>query len=193
MEYESFTVAPWAELIIKRQIRQQESSNKYTYTVSDLTGRVRKSRGAFLGADMSLEALVTDGDAADVVAINSMIRMLTTYAVEFVRKYGTPSEQERYEDYWDFFETFFKYSLYMYTTDKIGDDCVDDLIQLATCYYRDPVVYRIVGEDCLPPDMVDDLRTWIGYPGEHPLPPKHFEDYVTASVAALVGTMAQPC
>ena len=135
---------------------------------------------------------MTENDQADEKAIVCLCTWLTSFATAFIQNHGTIPERDNFLDYEDFFEHFFRYGLYMYTTDQIGDECIDDLIQLARCYERDPEVFAIVAQDCLPDDMVDELQSWIRYPDEHPQAPKALEDHVTAAVAALLGAMQEP-
>ena len=180
---------PIGELLLTRAQAQQRIENRLTRTEDHLTARIRAARKRLLGSGLPLEPLLVANGKVDDDFIDYLVNCLTAYTAHFARE---AHNDYNCEDLEDFLNHFFKYSLYMYTTDSIGDDSVDDIIQLAECYSNSPDVFSIVAEDNLPNDMVEEMQEWIGYSGEHPIAPEYFERHVSSAIGVLLGAMRDP-
>ena len=189
MDKDSIELTPWGEFIANKYLNKQTKESKNTTTMNALLERIRERRKQEIGSDMSLVKLIRENNKPNHEYIAKMGQELTKYSLLFLRDCGIHPDCENHMDFEEFFSDFYRYALYMYSTDSIGDESIDDLILLARTYQRNPETFRVVVENDLPIDLLDEFQDWIGYFGDYPQAPQCFEDIVTAAVATYVGMM----
>lgn len=192
MKDKSIELSEWEEPNRHNFLNSQRLASRGTSSVDDIAKRVRDRRKEEIGSGRSLVELITENGEPNYEAISNLENILTTISLKFVRRDAPMPERKNYIQFEDFFHNFYRFSLYMYSSDNVSEESIDDLIQLAKVYRRNPETFRVVVENDLPPEMVDELQDWIGYFGDYPICPQGLEDIVLATVAAFLGAIPEP-
>lgn len=178
MDYGNVHISPAFRLMVQRKRGQMKHGHEHLRSVEDLRQALRDTRKRYLGSDMSLEMLVREKDAPVEHVVVALSRYLAQRASYFLKM-----ENE------DLVFGFFYYGIQLFAYGAIGDESIDDLIQLAKAYERDPEILAILGEEDLPAELAGRYRDWTL---EYDQAPEGLTDSVTAAVAVLLGVMSDP-
>ena len=170
----------WLALAARRVQAQRLHEGEDLYSSRAVARKMRELRKKYLGSDISLEALVVGRDGKpDVAAVKELTEYLCKQAVIYRRVESRTGEAETYA-------AFFYFSLYLFALQSIGDESVDDLIQLGDCYEKDPYVFMYVCEMDLTDDLYCEVESWVM---ENEYAPAGFSEGVLAAVCALLGVL----
>lgn len=179
MNKEEYTISPWMQLLVRRLHARKVHRWEWLRHPIDVERAIRKKRKEYLGSDLSIEMFVRDRDGPNEEAIRELGKYLATRTAAFLKEEG-----------WEeICETFFHYSLYMMASGQIGEECIDDLIQLGDCYEKHPETFAIVGEAYLEDEMLQELQEWVT---ENEWAPPNFGTAVLGAVAVLMGVLDDP-
>lgn len=179
MDGEKYTVSPWMQLLIRRFQERRKHRCEWLHRPIDVDRAIRRKRKEYLGSDLSIEMFVRDTDGPNEGVIKELGEYLAKRTAAFLNAEG-------WEECCAY---FFHFSLYMMASGQIGEECIDDLIQLAECYERSPEVFAMVGEAYLTEDMLQDLQEWVA---ENEVAPPNFGTAVLGAVAVLMGVLYDP-
>lgn len=150
---------------------------------SEIRIELRQRRKMFLGSSASLRAIVcTDGKICDD-RVSELSGFLAARAVALW--------DEKHDNAEAFFRQFFVLSINAIAGGEVGDETLDDLIQLAETLVRSKEIFVYVMKDLLPSDLVGELFEFtdnygIGFFSAS------LEDAVLGAIAIYLGALKDP-
>ena len=153
--------------------------------LSLIRNEIRQRRKHFLGTHISLQALVRTGSSIDEDKIKELSDFLAIRTLPF----WALAEEET--DAAVFAEQFYELAIYAISSGNVGDESLDDIIQLAECLIRSRDVFVTVMKNLLPSDMIWKLFVFVES-HDASFFSVAFEDAVLGAVSVLVGALADP-
>lgn len=154
--------------------------------VSDLAAvrtQIRERRKRFLGSNISLLDIVAPKYVINDKTIEKLSKYLAVRAGHFWKPNNVEAEK--------FCEQFFLLAIYAIAGGEVGNESVDDIIQLAECLVRDIDVFTTVMKNLLPTDMIGMLFEFTEICDGEALT-VHFEDAVLGAVSVFLGVLEDP-
>ena len=182
MENGKCKISPWMVLLMQRHKARNEHRHEWLRRPKDVERAIRKKRKEYLGSGLSLEMFVREDERPLEDNVVVLSRYLGKRTAAFLASDNRPDNEDLCTD-------FFYYSLQLYAHGMIGDDSVDDLIQLAEVYERDPEILGIIGDDDLPEELAKDLRYWLM---ENDRAPANFVTATIGALAVFLGVLPDP-
>ena len=152
-------------------------------SLSKLQTLRRQQRKRVIGSHTSLTALVGEGGGIQENDVADLADHLSRRSILFWNGAGSPQPE--------FFASFYDLAIRMVASGKLGNESVDDIIQLAECIVRSKDIFITVAKDLLPEDRISELFEFTDQYDEFWFV-AHFEDAVLGAVAAFLGTLADP-
>lgn len=152
-------------------------------TLSRLRTLLRQQRKRVIGSHISLAVLIGEGSDIREDGVTALSEYLSHRSLLLWSGQNKPQPE--------FFEQFYSLAIRMVASGKLGDESIDDIIQLAECIVRSKDIFVAVAKDLLPKDRISDLFAFIDQYGESYFT-AHFEDAVLGAVAVFLGTLADP-
>lgn len=150
--------------------------------LNDIQAVLRSHRKRLLGTAMSLEKLICSDEKYNEEKIHELSAYLAARSMCFISKDSSFTLE--------FFQNFYWYSVQLIASGEIGNESVDDLIQLADCIVRSVEIYSIVAKDCLPKALHQPFEEWISTMDVTPAAELH--DAVLGAVCVFVGRLKDP-
>lgn len=175
-------ISPWMVLLMQRYKARNRHCYEGLRRPIDVERAIRKKRKEYLGSDLSLEMFVREDERPLEDNVVTLSRYLGKRTAAFLASEDRPDNEDLCTD-------FFYHSLQLYAHGAIGDDSVDDLIQLAEVYERNPEVLGIIGDDDLPAEQAQDLRYWLM---ENDKAPPNFVTATIGALAVFLGVLPDP-
>lgn len=152
-------------------------------SVSEIRTEIRKRRKHILGSHVSVLQFVCSEGTFDVTRVDELSGFLAERTVLFLGKEELEANI--------FCRRFYTLSFYALASGNVGDESIDDVIQLAECVVRSRDIFTTVLRNLLPEDMISELfhfseeydNTYLG---------PNFEDAVLGAIAVLLGVLADP-
>ena len=160
----------------------QKKAPDYT-SVSAIRTEIRTRRKHILGSHVSIFPFVCNGDVIDDTRVDELSQFLTEKTVCFWDKRDSETQAFCYR--------FYNLAFYALASGNVGDDSIDDVIQLAECLVRSKDIYLTVVRSLLPANMVGELFRFAEEYDDSFFTAT-FEDAVLGAVAVLVGALADP-
>lgn len=170
-----------SELIFQiRSHRKRQSP--FSNDLSAIRRELRQRRKHFLGSYISLEAIVDSNLSTKEEIITELSHYLASRTLFFWTQDGATE---------DFCFRFYEIALYALSSGKVGDESVDDIIQLAECLVRSRRVFIDVVKKLLPADMIANLFFFTeSYKDEFYT--VLFEDAVLGAISVFLGIIEDP-
>lgn len=170
------------ELITHARFRQRRGSPVFQdlYAVRE---ELRERRKQLLGSYISLERLIRNGASLDENAIEVLSEYLASRTLSLLPK-GTFILD-------DLCYRFYRLAIYAIGSGDVGNETVDDIIQLAECLVRSQDIFITVTRNLLPPDMIGELFDFVES-NDTTIFTSNFEDAVTGAIAVFLGALEDP-
>ncbi len=172
-------INPWAELVMQNATWQRKHDFDFHYDAKGLNKTLRALRKDYMGSGCSLEKLVRDGDQPEEAATELLSSYLSERTAYFLRD---PKLQTYLYD-------FFYFTIQLYAHGQVGEECLDDLIQMAEAHERDIMTLPIICSKLLPENLACDCELWVA---ENDFVPTGMSECVTAAVGVLLGVVEDP-
>ena len=157
-------------------------SNSYD-SLSILRDELRQRRKRMLGSYISLERMLCRGRKLQESAAAELCNYLAERTVLFWNKQDP-------EDF-RFSQRFYNLAVYALTSGEVGNESIDDVIQLAECLVRSRDTFITVMKSLLPGDMIGELFDFTdSY--DDTFYTANFEDAVMGAVSVFLGTLRDP-
>ena len=168
---------------VRRDINKIHRKKHQFDNFSEIRIELRQRRKMFLGSFTSLRAVVcANGKLSD-----DKISELST----FLALRATALWDKKYEKSEAFCRQFFMLAINAIAGGEVGDETMDDLIQLAETLVRSKEIFVYVMKDLLPDDLVSELfELTESYDSD--LYTASFEDAVLGAIAIYLGTLKDP-
>ncbi|MBQ6818703.1 MAG: hypothetical protein IJP35_03755 [Clostridia bacterium] len=152
-------------------------------TLDAVRRHLRIKRKYFLGTHISLEQVVSPKGEIDYSLANDLSNYLAQKASAL---WNFPPKGSL-----DFCTQFFSLAISAVASGGVGNESIDDIIQLAECLVRDRETFTIVMKPLIPEDRVAELYAFVDdYESDYFLPT--FEDAVMGAVAVFMGALEDP-
>ncbi len=151
--------------------------------VSSIRKEMRQRRKHLIGSYISLERIVCNNEELDEPTAEELSKYLAERTVFFWNRQDP--------DAWHFCYRYYKLAISALASGGVGEESVDDIIQLAECLVRSRETYIIVMKGLLPADMIGELFDFTeSY--EDAFFSASFEDAVMGAVAVFLGSLGDP-
>lgn len=166
---------------MKEKLRKRKSADYLS--VSAIRTEIRTRRKHILGSHISVLPFVCVDDAISESRVDELSHYLADRTVCFWEKRGSEAHL--------FCLRFYTLAFYVLASGEVGDESIDDVIQLAECLVRSRDIYLTVVRNLLPADMVSELFQFVeDYDDSYFT--ATFEDAVLGAIAVLLGVLADP-
>ena len=167
-------------------IAKARQANRHTSarikTLPSLRTELRVRRQEVIGSYISLSSLVYGPDGVQDTFATALADYLARLSGSFWPGSDCPSK--------DFFLRFYDLAIHMIAGGGVGNETVDDIIQLAECLARSKDIFIVVAKDLLPPNMIGDLFDFTDRYDEFFV--ARLEDAVLGAVSVFLGTLKEP-
>lgn len=161
------------------QIRRMSSFED----ISSIRKEIRQRRKHLIGSYISLERIVLSNEGLNEAATEELSKYLAERTVCFWNQQDP--------DAWHFCYRYYRLAISALASGGVGEESVDDIIQLAECLVRSRETYIIVMKGLLPADMIGELFDFTeSY--EDAFFSASFEDAVLGAVAVFLGSLSAP-
>ena len=151
--------------------------------VSSIRKEMRQRRKHLIGSYISLERIVCSNEGFDETAAEELSKYLAERTVCFWTRQDPGA--------WRFCYRYYLLAISALAGGEVGEESVDDIIQLAECLVRSRETYIIVMKDLLPSDMIGELFDFTeSY--DDAFFSAAFEDAVMGAVAVFLGSLSDP-
>lgn len=168
---------------LKEIMLQKKKKTTDFMTVSALRTEIRERRKHILGSHISLFPFVCNGTEINETYVEELSISLADRTVCFWGK--------RTAEATSFCRRFYILAFYALASGEVGDESIDDVIQLAECLVRSRDVFVTVLRSLLPVDMVSELFNFVEAYDDSYFSAT-FEDAVLGAIAVLLGVLADP-
>ena len=152
-------------------------------SILEVRFELRKRRKRFLGSSQSLCALVcTDGQVDDRRA-SELSAFLAERCMSFWNKENDSAECFCFQ--------FFYLAICSIASGAVGDESIDDIIQLAETLVRSREVFCIVVKELVPSDMIGEMFD-LTESYDDSFYTSTFEDAVLGAVSVYLGMLKDP-
>ena len=162
-----------------RKLHSRPFSNK----LSDIKSELRKRRKLFLGSNISFCQLIKPNGEVDDAIIKTFCHYFAERAVHFWNERPNNADVFCY----DFFTVVINSLAYA----KLGQESIDDILQLAECLVRSRKVFIIVVKQMLPANMISMLFDFTDSYGDEYYTAA-FEDAVLGAISVYLGVLSDP-
>ena len=180
---ESYCSALSIQDLISLARRQQKRRGPVFEDLHTIRSELRERRKQFLGSYISLECLVRSGSSLDENAVKELSQYLGTRTPPLLhRELALPES---------LCCRFYRLAIYAIGGGGVGNESVDDIIQMAECLVRSQDVFISVMKNLLPPDMIGEL---FDFTESYDVScfTSNFEDAVMGAVAVFLGALKDP-
>lgn len=141
--------------MMQRVRRQTRRNSAFSDSLSDVQKELRTRRKFFLGSHVSLRMLVCAGDnnGIDESAVDALSNYLAGRSAYFWKPQNANAET--------FLFRFYRLAITAIGGGNVGQESIDDLLQLATALVRSRRVFMIAMEDMLPAGMKEELVDFV--------------------------------
>lgn len=173
------TTSEWLNGVLNKA---RTKNLQQTDDIKGVQAILRTHRKILLGTNVSLEKLIDSHGQYNEAKIYELSAYLAARSMCFISKDSNLS--------FELFQNFYWYSIQIIASGKIGNESVDDLIQLAECIVRSIEVYSIVAKDCLPELLHQSFEEWLNSMDVEPA--VELQDAVLGAVCVFVGRLKDP-
>ena len=151
--------------------------------IASIRNELRQRRKHLIGSFVSLEELLTANNKVNEIeaeALTAYLASRTAYLWNRTDEFGQ-----------QFCSKFYSLAIYALCSGKVGDESIDDVIQLAECLVRSRETFVTVMSSLLPEDMIAtmfDLTDSFDSSYFNPT----FEDAVLGAVSVFLGVLNDP-
>ena len=186
-----FYIDPWVKLVARQhRMRQRHWHNPYQ-SATGLDQAIQEERQRLLASDLSLEELVQRNEMPVEESVVRLSRYLAKRTAYFL---FDENKRVQLEDPEEYCFSFFYFTIQLYARCQIDQECIDNLIQMAECFERDPENLPWILDAALYDEsdqsLVMDCWRWATERSE-PVPGS-FKKCVQAAIAVLTGIMNDP-
>ena len=181
----------YQERLLHTMIAQARTQQTYTTyfsdSLQDIQTELRKRRMSFLGSSLSLASLICKDGEIDEEAETALVVYLTERTLA--------SWDKPFIEGGAFCRLFYSLGIRAVTNPGLSNECLDDLIRLATLLTHEPKeVYLAVMKDLLPEDWHGMLVHFADSFDNEAIRPLNasFEDAVLGAVAVFLGVLEDP-
>lgn len=151
-------------------------------SINDVQAILRSHRKRLLGTAISLKKIICSDEQYNEAKIYELSAYLAARSMCFISKDSSLT--------FELFQNFYWYSIQIIASGKIGNESVDDLIQLAECIVRSVEIYSIVAKDCMPEILHQSFEEWVSFIDNQP--EAEMQDAVLGAVCVFVGRLKDP-
>ena len=155
-----------------------------TFELFQIHNELRERRKSFLGSYVSLVDMV---QSKGIVEEDHVLELCAYLASRTMHFWNRTDEQSN-----DFCLLFYELAICSISSGKVGNETIDDLIQLADCLVRSRDIFTVVTKELLSPDMISTLFAFIEMCEDVLLTPE-FTDAVLGAVSVFLGVLKDPC
>lgn len=170
------------ESIISKARQENKLTSTRIKTLPTLRTELRVRRQEIIGSYISLSALICGPDGIQDTLATTLADYLARLSGSFWPGSDRPSK--------DFFLRFYDLALHMIAGGDIGNETVDDILQLAECVSRSKDVFIAVAKDLLPPNMIGDLFDFTDQYDNFFV--AKLEDAALGAVSVFLGALDEP-
>lgn len=152
-------------------------------TLSSLKLELRKQRKHLLGSHISLRSFVCDNNGVNEALIEKMCDVLSGYTLLFWIYRNKNAEE--------FCHHFYDIVVHSLTYERLRDESVDDIIELAGCLSFSKDVFETVIKELMPPDRIGDLF-YFTESYDAAFYTSAFADAVLGAVSVFLGAVKNP-
>lgn len=168
--------------VLQAQLQNRSKAPDYL-SVSSVRTEIRTRRKHILGSYISVRTLICDSKTISDAYVEDLSRFLAGRTIRLWVNKGADAENFCYR--------FYVLALYALASGNVGDESIDDIIQLAECLVRSKDIFITVMRNLLPTDMISELFSFVES-DECSCVTATFEDAVLGAVAVLLGVLADP-
>lgn len=162
---------------------QNKRNEPFSNDLSFIQIELRQRRKHFLGSYISLQSLVQTDFSIDENKISELSRYLAAKTVPYWKQKGPAAEAFSFR--------FYELATYAISSGEVGDESIDDIIQLAECLVRSRNVFIEVMKNLLPADMIGSLFE-LTDSCDSSYFTVAFQDAVLGAVSVFLGVLADP-
>lgn len=151
-------------------------------TLSSVRQELRQRRKQMLGSYESLCMHTCKNNTIDETAVLQMSDYLTVRTMCFLDPCFKSHNLVR---------RFYVLALYAISSGRVGNETIDDIIQLAECLARSKDVFVTVVKNLLPENLISDLFDFADSIDET-FCASMFEDAVLGAISVFLGVLADP-
>lgn len=155
----------------------------YFEDLHSIRSELRERRKEFLGSYASLSDMVCVDSVIDTRKSDILSKQLASRAAVFWKNRTSAAEETCY--------CFFRIAIFAIASGKVGNESIDDIIQLAECLVRSQSTFITVCKDLLPEDMISDLFAFTDTYSSNFFT-STFEDAVLGAIAVQLGMLKDP-
>ena len=159
--------------------KNQKASFGNLYSVRE---ELRLRRKNLIGSYISLEEIVGQGDAISEPLVEELSEYLAQRTVTLWPQQSAINVP--------LYKSFYSLAITAVASGKVGNESVDDIIQLAECLVRSRDIFTDVMRNLLPLDRIGELFRFVS--AEESCFAVGFEDAVLGSVAIFLGALEDP-
>ncbi len=152
-------------------------------TLPSLKLELRKQRKHLLGSHISLRSFVCDNNGVNEALIEKMCDVLSGHTLLFWI-YTNKKAKE-------FCHHFYDVVIHSLTYERLRDESVDDIIELAGCLSFSKDVFETVIRELIPPDRIGDLF-YFTESYDDTFYTSAFADAVLGAVSVFLGALKNP-
>lgn len=168
--------------VLREQLHFQNKSYIYP-TVASIRTELRSRRKYIIGSYISVMPLVCEKGSINDSYVDEISHFITSRT--------TPLWHNKEQDVEEFCYRFYTLAFYALASKKVGNESIDDVIQLAECLVRSRDTFITVLKNLLPANMISELFNFTEDYDDSYFTPT-FEDAVLGGIAVFLGSLTDP-
>lgn len=165
------------------QVRSNSKNGNASFCdLNSVREELRVRRKSLIGSYISLEEIVGQGDTINEPLVENLSEYFAQRTAALCPRHGAINVP--------LYKSFYSLAITAVASGKVGNESVDDIIQLAECLVRSRDIFTDVMRNLLPPDRIGELFRFVS--AEERYFAVEFEDAVLGSVSVFLGAMEDP-
>ena len=170
--------------ILEQTRKQLRRTHPWATELPQIQNELRERRKSFLGSYVSLAQMVQKNGVVCEEHVLDLCAYLSSRTMCFWRRTDERSN--------DFCLQFYEMAIYAIASGEVGDETIDDVIQLADCLVLSRDVFIVVMKELLQPEMISALFEFLELTEDVSLAPD-FTHAVLGAVSTFLGALKDPC